>query len=133
MAFAKTYALSQPALMILDRVCNRWAASALALLSTKPMRFNQLGREIGSISQKMLSQTLKALERDGLVNRKVTPTIPISVEYSITELGVNFIEVLDVLKGWSEANYPRVTEAQQRFDAQRLEGAEWPSPTRLAS
>ena len=133
MAFAGTYVLSQPTLMILDRLCNRWSASILALLSAKPMRFNQLGREIGTISQKMLSQTLKVLERDGLVSRKVTPTVPISVEYSITALGVNLIEALDVLQGWSDANYPRIVEAQQRFDEQRRERAEWPSTTRLAS
>ena len=133
MATAKTYAFSQPALMFLDRVCNRWSASALAVLSAKPMRFNQLGRELGTISQKMLSQTLKGLERDGLVNRKVTPTVPITVEYSITELGLNLIGALEVMQGWLDANYSCVLEAQQRFDEQRVEREGWPSPTRLAS
>lgn len=133
MALAKTDALSQPTLMILDRLCDRWSASALALLSTRPMRFNQLAREIGTISQKMLSQTLKALERDGLVSRKVTPTVPISVEYSITDLGVNLREALEILQAWSDANYARILQAQERFDEQRMEPVDWASPARWAS
>ena len=76
-----------PTRQVLDRVADKWTVLVLLLLARKPTRFNELRRAIQGISQKMLSQTLRTLERDGLVNRKVIATVPVTVEYSITPLG----------------------------------------------
>ena len=81
------YADTCPTRLVLDRIADKWAVLVLGLLGDGPVRFNQLRRRIQGISQKMLSQTLKSLERDGLVSRKVTPTVPVTVEYAVTPLG----------------------------------------------
>ena len=81
------YASDCPTRRVLDRVADKWTVLILGLLARKPTRFNELRRAIDGISQKMLAQTLRTLERDGLVNRKVIATVPVTVEYSITALG----------------------------------------------
>ena len=89
-ASAKTpnaYAADCPTRQILDRVGDKWAVLILLLVRDEPMRFNALRRDIEGISQKMLSQVLKSLERDGLIRRRVIATVPVTVEYSITPLG----------------------------------------------
>ena len=78
------FAAECPTRRVLDRVADKWAVLILILLADGTKRFNALKRMIGGVSQKMLSQTLKSLERDGLVSRKVIPTVPVTVEYSIT-------------------------------------------------
>lgn len=80
------------------------------------MRFNQLRREIEGISQKMLSQTLKSLERDGLVSRKVFATVPVTVEYSITPLGATLAETLVPLRVWAETHIAQMLEARAAYD-----------------
>jgi DNA-binding HxlR family transcriptional regulator len=105
--------------MMLERMANRWTIPVVALISAQPIRFNQLRRAVDGISQKMLSQTLKALERDGLISRKVTPTVPISVEYSLTDLGRTLVDVFSGLQSRSEMIYSGIIEAQQRFDQSR--------------
>ncbi|KQT66266.1 MULTISPECIES: winged helix-turn-helix transcriptional regulator [unclassified Aureimonas] len=111
------YAASCPTRMVLDRVADKWAVLILGLLTGGPVRFNQLRRAIEGISQKMLSQTLKSLERDGLVTRKVTPTVPVTVEYAITHLGRTLAATVDPLRLWAEAHFDAVLEAQRRYDA----------------
>lgn len=123
MAFAEPYSPGCPTLVMLDRVANRWTMLILARVSAKPLRFNQLRRDLDGVSQKMLSQTLKALERDGLVSRKVAPVQPLSVEYSITRMGATLVNTVSALRDWSDANYQQVLEARERFDDQR-----WPLP-----
>src|ERR1700742_5328545 len=81
------YAADCPTRMALDRIADKWTVLVLGLLEERPLRFNQLRRTIEGLSQKMLSQTLKSLERDGLVSRKAIATVPVTVEYSITPLG----------------------------------------------
>jgi DNA-binding HxlR family transcriptional regulator len=81
------------------------------------MRFNALRRRIAGISQKMLSQTLKSLERDGLVRRRAIATVPVTVEYSITPLGVTLANAVDPLRRWAEQNLREVFAAQRRYDA----------------
>jgi DNA-binding HxlR family transcriptional regulator len=81
------------------------------------MRFSDLRRAIGGITQKMLTQTLRSLERDGLVKRTIYPEVPPHVEYELTELGRTLIEPLAVLRDWAQQNIPKVTQAQQAFDA----------------
>jgi len=103
--------------MVLDRIGDKWSFLALVLICDKPMRFNELRRRIEGITQKMLSQTLKALERDGLVARKVTPTVPITAEYSITSLGETLSATVEELQRWARDHIGEVVKAQKRYDA----------------
>jgi DNA-binding HxlR family transcriptional regulator len=113
---ADPYRAQCPTRMVLDRIADKWTVLVLGLLSEKPSRFNQLRREIEGLTQKMLSQTLKALERDGMVSRKVTPTVPISVEYAITPLGGTLAATVDGLRRWAETHIDDVVKAQKRYD-----------------
>ena len=116
MASSGTYSFGCPTLVMLDRVSNRWSVLILSLLMERPRRFNQLRRELGGISQKMLSQTLKVLERDGFVSRLAEPTVPVTVIYSLNPLGASLLETVGALRDWSEANYPDVLCAREQFD-----------------
>jgi len=111
------YADTCPTRLVLDRIADKWAVLVLGLLGDNPVRFNQLRRQIAGISQKMLSQTLKSLERDGLVSRKAIPTVPVTVEYSITPLGLTLSETVDALRIWAETHMDQVKVAQQQYDA----------------
>ncbi len=113
------YAANCPTRQILDRVGDKWAVLILLLVRDEPMRFNALRRAIEGISQKMLSQVLKSLERDGLIRRRVIATVPVTVEYSITPLGTTLATALDPLRDWAESNLKDVLNAQRRYDAQR--------------
>ncbi len=105
-----------PTRMVLDRIADKWTVLVIGLLSDGTKRFNELRREVDGISQKMLTQTLRALERDGVVTRKVYPTVPPKVEYSLTPLGHTLIELLDGISHWSEQNITRVLTAQKAYD-----------------
>lgn len=105
-----------PTRLILDRVGDKWAVLILGLLVEEPTRFNQLRRIIQGISQKMLSQTLKSLERDGLIKRRAIATVPVTVEYSITPLGRTLAQAVDPLRIWAERNVKDVLAAQRRYD-----------------
>ncbi len=85
-------------------------------LQDGPQRFSELRRNVEGITQKMLTQTLRSLERDGIVTRTIYPTVPVTVEYEITELGKTLIEPLEVLRHWSEQHKPEVLAAQKTFD-----------------
>jgi DNA-binding HxlR family transcriptional regulator len=91
-----------PSRLVLDRIADKWAALIIQILARGTMRYAALQREIGGISQKMLTQTLRSLERDGLVQRTVHPVVPPKVEYSLTRLGRTLIEPLHALCRWSE-------------------------------
>lgn len=105
-----------PTRMVLDRIGDKWTVLVLGLLSERPLRFNTLRRQIDGLTQKMLSQTLKTLERDGLVARRVIPTVPVSVEYSITPLGATLAATLDGLQRWAQVHIGEVLAAQRRYD-----------------
>src|SRR6478672_2875230 len=96
------YDASCPSRGTLDRLGAKWSLLIVNLLRNRTMRFAELQREIGGISQKMLTQTLRGLERDGLVQRTVHPVVPPKVEYSLTRLGRTLIEPLQGLCRWSE-------------------------------
>jgi DNA-binding HxlR family transcriptional regulator len=117
------YSADCPTRQILDRVGDKWAVLILLLLRDEPMRFNRLRRAIEGISQKMLSQVLKSLERDGLIRRRVIPTVPVTVEYSLLPLGATLAEAVDPLRNWAEENLKEVLAAQRRYDAQHAEKA----------
>src|SRR6476619_3888478 len=91
-----------PSRLVLDRIADKWTALVIQILASGTMRYAALQREIGGISQKMLTQTLRSLERDGLVQRMVHPVVPPKVEYSLTKLGRTLIEPLQGLCRWSE-------------------------------
>lgn len=110
------YAPDCPTRLVLDRIADKWTVLLLILLSRRSWRFNELRREIGGLTQKMASQTLKGLERDGLVTRKVTPTVPVTVEYSITPLGRTLSETVDALRIWAERHMGDVAKAQLHYD-----------------
>lgn len=117
--FKTMYAGQCPSREALDRIGDKWASLIIGLLEDGTMRFSDLQRAIGGITQKMLTQTLRSLERDGLVKRTVYPEVPPRVEYSLTELGRTLIEPLAVLRDWAQQNINKVTVAQQEFDARQ--------------
>lgn len=102
--------------LVLDRVGDKWAVLVLGLLAEEPTRFNQLRRAIEGVSQKVLSQTLKNLERDGLVRRRAFATVPVTVEYSVTPLGQSLAETVSALRIWAETHIGEVQKAQNRYD-----------------
>lgn len=106
-----------PARLIFARLADKWALLIVKTLQQEPRRFNQLRREIEGISQKALSQTLQKLERDGLVNRQAFPTVPVTVEYSLTDLGATLSELIAPLVVWSETHIEQVVHAQNHYDA----------------
>ena len=116
---ANVYSAECPTRRILDRVGDKWAVLILLLLRDEPLRFNRLRRAIEGISQKMLSQVIKSLERDGLVRRRAIATVPVTVEYSITPLGKTLAAAVDPLRDWAERNLKEVLAAQRRYDAQQ--------------
>ncbi|UBF23839.1 helix-turn-helix transcriptional regulator [Kovacikia minuta CCNUW1] len=100
----------------LDLVADKWVVAALYILSHGTKRYGELQREIGDISQRMLTRTLRDLERNGLVDRKVYPVVPPMVEYSLTPLGQTLNQVLKCLCDWSTANFAAVEAARSRYD-----------------
>lgn len=102
--------------MLLARLADKWVTLVLCALATSPARHSALARRITGVSQKMLTQTLRNLERDGLVNREVTPTVPVTVEYSLTPLGRSLVEVFLQLKTWADSNIDDVEDAQHAYD-----------------
>ncbi len=110
------YSAHCPTRQVLDRIADKWTVLILGLLSEQPRRFNALRREVEGLSQKVLSQTLKSLERDGLVTRTAFATVPVTVEYAITPLGASLALTLVPLVRWAEAHMGDVTDAQADFD-----------------
>ncbi len=102
---------------ILSRVGDKWSILVIMLLSQRPWRFNELKRSIDGLSQRMLTLTLRNLERDGLVTRTVFPTVPPSVEYALTPLGESLCGPVGALGRWAQENSPRIDSARERFDA----------------
>jgi DNA-binding HxlR family transcriptional regulator len=101
---------------ILNRVGDKWSVFVVVLLGERPRRFNELRRTIGGISQRMLTATLRGLERDGLVTRTVYPTNPPQVEYALTKLGRSLLEPVKVLAVWAQQHRVEVFRAREGFD-----------------
>ena len=102
---------------VLDRISDKWSMLLVMTLGSGPKRFNQLRRDVPDISQKMLTQTLRDLQRDGLVARKVFDTKPPSVEYRLTDLGQSIIVPFGHLIRWADANMDLIEDARGTFDA----------------
>ncbi|WP_395394319.1 helix-turn-helix domain-containing protein [Novosphingobium sp. BL-8A] len=118
------YAANCPTRQLLDRVADKWSVLILTTLGNGEMRFNALKRRIDGISQKMLSQTLRSLERDGLVLRHVVPTVPVTVSYAISPLGRELLDALQAMIDWAERRMVVVAQAQQIYDARERELAD---------
>jgi len=104
---------------LLARIGDKWTVLVVSTLGEGGKRFNELRREIPSVSQRMLTLTLRNLERDGLVSRTVTPTIPPRVDYALTELGCSLLTPITALSQWALDNVEAIHEAQSRFDAEQ--------------
>src|SRR4249920_1441286 len=102
---------------VLARVGDKWTVLVVSMLGDGPKRFNELRRGLGSISQRMLTLTLKGLERDGLVTRTVFPTIPPRVDYELTKLGHSLLEPVSRLGLWARQNRAAIQAARCQFDA----------------
>lgn len=120
-----------PSRQLLDRISDKWVALILAALGSdgphpgetdcvdqpRSMRYSELSRRLAGVSQKMLTQTLRSLERDGLVVRTVTPTVPVTVTYELTDLGLSLHGVMRGIKVWAEANMDEVLTNRKQYDA----------------
>ncbi|MDV2476290.1 winged helix-turn-helix transcriptional regulator [Rhodococcus zopfii] len=117
------YLAACPSRRLLDRISDKWVALVLAALgddsgAPRPMRYSELSRHLAGVSQKMLTQTLRNLERDGLITRTVTPTVPVTVTYEPTDLGLSLRALMKQVKAWAEANMDEVLTNRERYDAQ---------------
>ncbi|TIC82577.1 helix-turn-helix domain-containing protein [Nocardioides sp. GY 10127] len=102
---------------LLETLSSKWVALILSALREKgALRYNELARTIAGASQKMLTQTLRGLERDGMVTRTVEPTVPVSVTYGLTPLGASLAELVSSVKTWAESNMVDVIAARAEYD-----------------
>jgi DNA-binding HxlR family transcriptional regulator len=101
---------------ILDRIADKWSLLTIALLDRRPLRFTELRRQIDGISQRMLSRTLRHLERDGLVSRTVHATVPPRVDYELTALGATLHETIKSLVTWTETHQSEIAGARTAYD-----------------
>ena len=106
------YAAACPTRRALDRIADKWTVLIVGLLEQRPHRFGELLRGVEGISQKMLTQTLRSLELDGLVNRHAKATVPVTVEYSLTSTGRTLAEPLDAIRRWAEQHIEGVLAAR---------------------
>ncbi|MFI1463072.1 winged helix-turn-helix transcriptional regulator [Nocardia carnea] len=126
-----------PSRQLLERISGKWVALVLAALGSdgphpagqcagepRAMRYSELARRLAGVSQKMLTQTLRSLERDGLVTRTVTPTVPVTVTYELTDLGLSLHEVIRGIKVWAQAHMDEVQDHRTRFDSESTELAD---------
>ncbi|MFD0024390.1 winged helix-turn-helix transcriptional regulator [Streptomyces sp. NPDC058382] len=112
-----------PSRVVLEHVTSRWGVLVLAALLERSYRFSELRREVGGVSEKMLTQTLRTLERDGFVDRDAQPVIPPRVHYSLTDMGREAAEQVWALARWSERQLDAVDAARTAYDARRESGA----------
>jgi DNA-binding HxlR family transcriptional regulator len=109
-----------PSRQLLARISDKWVALVLAALggdgAPRSMRYSELSRRLAGVSQKMLTQTLRSLERDGLLTRTVTPTVPVTVAYELTDLGLSLHGVIRGIKVWAEAHMDEVLANRERYD-----------------
>jgi DNA-binding HxlR family transcriptional regulator len=126
---------SCPSRQLLDQISDKWVTLILAALGSdgphrpgvdyvaepRSMRYSELSRRLAGVSQKMLTQTLRSLERDGLVTRTVTPTVPVTVTYGLTDLGLSLHHVMGGIKVWAEAHMDEVHANREEYDTRVAE------------
>jgi DNA-binding HxlR family transcriptional regulator len=118
------YLATCPARELLNALSDKWVTLVLNALADGPRRYSELARTIAGVSQKMLTQTLRGLERDGLLTRSVTPTVPVRVDYTLTPLGRSVLPIVASIKDWAETHIDEVHAARSTYDT-----APEPSPT----
>ena len=116
---ADPYAADCPSRQVLDRIGDRWTVLVMGSLRDGSRRFTELARDVGGISQKMLTQTLRGLERDGLVRRTVHATVPVRVDYELTPLGETLRAPIAALEAWATSHMDDVVAARERYDEER--------------
>jgi DNA-binding HxlR family transcriptional regulator len=107
-----------PTRTILDRIGDKWTVLTVLSLRSGPLRFTELRDGIGRVAPKVLTQTLRRMERDGLITREVYPEIPPRVVYTLTPMGASLIDPISVITDWAETHMPAITEAQATYDGQ---------------
>ncbi|MFB8034747.1 winged helix-turn-helix transcriptional regulator [Streptomyces sp. NPDC056004] len=112
------YLAECPARHLLDRISNKWVSLIVNALAEGPQRYTELSRRLVSVSQKMLTQSLRNLERDGLLTRTVTPSVPVRVDYALTPLGESLVPVMRAIKAWAEENMDEVRAARSGYDGE---------------
>ncbi|MEV4003265.1 helix-turn-helix domain-containing protein [Actinomadura sp. NPDC049753] len=106
---------------ILDRIGDKWSLQVIAVLGERTKRFTELRREIDGISQRMLTVTLRGLERDGIVTRTVYPVVPPRVEYSLTPLGATLMDAAGTFVAWAEDHLGQIDAARAEYDARQMD------------
>ncbi|MFI6029833.1 winged helix-turn-helix transcriptional regulator [Amycolatopsis magusensis] len=121
------YRAGCPSRLVIEMLADKWTLLVLGVLRLNggPLRFNELRRRLGGITQKMLTQTLRGLERDGLVRRTVYAEVPARVDYELTEIGLRAGELTKVIADWASTHAAAITDARANFDGQLVAG---PSP-----
>jgi DNA-binding HxlR family transcriptional regulator len=123
-----------PSRKLLDRLSDKWVTLVLAALGSdgshrfgagcaggpRPMRYSELSRLLAGVSQKMLTQTLRSLERDGLITRTATPTVPVTVSYELTDLGISLHHLMRGLKAWAQTHMDDVLASRERYDTRAV-------------
>lgn len=104
-----------PTRQVLDRIADKWTMLVILSLEKETLRFSQLRSRIEGVSQKMLTQTLRGMESDGLVTRTVHPTVPVTVEYTLTPLGHSLSETVDVVRAWAYGHIGDIQAARQEY------------------
>lgn len=102
--------------VLVDQLADKWSVCVLLALADGPVRFNELKRTVGGVTQKMLGQTLRRLEANGVVARRAFATMPMRVEYEVTPLGRTLTPIIEDLKAWAVAHHPAVMEARRDFE-----------------
>jgi DNA-binding HxlR family transcriptional regulator len=110
------YVAECPTRQLLDRISDKWVSLALTALADGPLRYAEINRIIAGVSPKMLTQTLRTLERDGIVERRITAEVPVRVDYELTELGHSLLPVMRAIKSWAEQRMDEVLTARARYD-----------------
>jgi DNA-binding HxlR family transcriptional regulator len=109
------YVAECPSRQVLAALSDKWVTLVLTALAASPQRYSELSRTIAGVSQKMLTQTLRTLERDGLVTRTITPAVPVRVDYQLTPLGRTLLPVVRAIKDWSETHIAEVQAARAAY------------------
>jgi DNA-binding HxlR family transcriptional regulator len=117
MTTEKVFTVDCPSRLLFAEIADKWSMMILTVLDGEPRRFNDIKRRLEGVSQKSLTQTLRRLERNGIVSRKVIATSPVAVEYTLTELGYSLLEPLRAVYRWTCVHMERVEQARQDFDA----------------
>ncbi|MFI1368283.1 winged helix-turn-helix transcriptional regulator [Streptomyces griseochromogenes] len=107
-----------PTNQLLGRLSDKWVSLVVSALYAGPQRYSDIGRRIAGVSPKMLTQTLRTLQRDGIVSRTVTPSVPVRVDYELTPLGQSLAGLLTAVKEWAETHFEEVRTAREQYDGE---------------